>query len=628
MLLVEFAAQNVKGFSPSVRIAMKSGYVVLRSPNESAGPFAKVLSALCYPEATLSDSDLLANGQSSGRVGLAIQTSDGKIFRLMRDLSGAAALLKLNPQTKQFDSLSTDVSKIRQLMVSQVLFPARPEFEALATLSGGQLPSRQPRRRRKHAPETRNSDATTQARASLFGMAQTDFGVRNPEETKARVALLERELVTSRQAAELQFRLDGHVGDVFKYESKLKVLRDAEARLEEARAEARAGLTPERLGLPEDIVARVARSKADRKRRDEALDQLDAEKKRALVDVPRAVDPLYREGRFVAALFAGAVLTAIAVTLTGAARTLALLAIPAFSFAGLLALRFIEDLQRYSREKAKTDVFDGREKKIRLDYELGNSFVQLAFEKTGSATDEEFIAAMAHSAQIGPRLATLENEFAQVMNQIDVQEAPAKIAEAQAAQNHINEELSKLSNGFVREPREIERELSMLRSELLPSPPPPSEASLDSADLMPIDDPTPALLALGAQVFQTNVSEFWSALRDRTVQYLTALSEKRCHGVEVDTAGQAIVQTTIGAFRAGELPVKDLDLYFLSLKLALTERYVTAHKIPVLVEDTFLTALETSKLALFTRMLKHIATLTQVIHVTGRSNAGPEFLQV
>jgi hypothetical protein len=627
MLLVEFAAQNVKGFSPSVRIAMKSGYVVLKSPHDSAGPFAKVLGVLCYPEATLSESDLLANGQTSGRVGLAIQTPDGKMFRLMRDLSGAAALLKLNPQTKQFDSLSTDAAEIRELMVSQVLFPPRLDFEALATLSGAQLPSRQPRKRRKRAPETRNSDAATQSRASLFGMAQTDFGVRDPEETKARVALLERELVTSRQAAELQFRLDGHVGDVFKYESKLKVLRDAEARLEEGRAEARAGLTPERLGLPEDIVARVARSKADRKRRDEALEQLDAEKKRALVDVPRAVDPLYRDGRFVAALLAGAVLVAVAITLTGAARTLALLAIPAFSFAGLLALRFIEDLQRYSREKAKTDVFDGREKKIRDDFELGNSFVQLAFEKTGSATDEEFITAMAHSAQIGPRLTKLENDFAEISNQIEIQEAPTKIAEAQAAQNHINEELSKLSNGFVREPREIERELSMLRSELAPVPA-PSEVPLDSADLMPIDDPTPALLALGAQVFRTNVSEFWRALRDRTVQYLTALSDKRCHGVEVDTAGQAIVQTTLGAFRAGELPVKDLDLYFLSLKLALTERYVTVHKIPVLVEDTFSTALETSKLALFTRMLKHIATLTQVIHVTGRSNAGPEFLQV
>ena len=38
MLLLELAVQAVRGFSPSVRVALKPGFVVLKSPAEAPAP--------------------------------------------------------------------------------------------------------------------------------------------------------------------------------------------------------------------------------------------------------------------------------------------------------------------------------------------------------------------------------------------------------------------------------------------------------------------------------------------------------------------------------------------------------------------------------------------------------------
>jgi uncharacterized protein YhaN len=74
---------------------------------------------------------------------------------------------------------------------------------------------------------------------------------------------------------------------------------------------------------------------------------------------------------------------------------------------------------------------------------------------------------------------------------------------------------------------------------------------------------------------------------------------------------------------AGELPPKDLDLYYLGLRMTVVEKASARVKLPLLVEDV-LAGMEESRLPLMGRMLKHLGTLTQVVHVT----AHPGFAQL
>src|SRR2546421_581926 len=146
MLLLELAVQAVRGFSPSVRVALKPGFVVLKSPAEAPAPVAGLISALCFPDGRGQDAASVAPGQKAGKAGVT--------------------------EEKKLEGLKAELAK-------------------------------------------------------------------------------------ARESGELQYRLDGLTSDAYRLESKQKVLDEKYAELEAARAELANAPTPERLGVPADIVERV-----------------------------------------------------------------------------------------------------------------------------------------------------------------------------------------------------------------------------------------------------------------------------------------------------------------------------------------------------------------------------------
>ena len=58
------------------------------------------------------------------------------------------------------------------------------------------------------------------------------------------------------------------------------------------------------------------------------------------------------------------------------------------------------------------------------------------------------------------------------------------------------------------------------------------------------------------------------------------------------------------------------------MRLTLVEKYSAKNKIVFLIEDVFGVVLDGPKLALLGRMLKHLGSLTQVLHITGASHTG------
>ena len=61
-------------------------------------------------------------------------------------------------------------------------------------------------------------------------------------------------------------------------------------------------------------------------------------------------------------------------------------------------------------------------------------------------------------------------------------------------------------------------------------------------------------------------------------------------------------------------------MVYLSIRLTLIEKYSAQSKVPVIFEDAFRGVLDDAKLPLVIRMLKHLGTLTQILHVTPASH--------
>jgi uncharacterized protein YhaN len=123
-------------------------------------------------------------------------------------------------------------------------------------------------------------------------------------------------------------------------------------------------------------------------------------------------------------------------------------------------------------------------------------------------------------------------------------------------------------------------------------------------------------------LFATDVPSLWSVLHDRASQYITALTDRRYHAMTVDANGRATIEAPGRTIPARELPGKDLDLIYLALRLTLIEKAAPANKLPVVIEDTFNTVIDGPRQPLFGRMVKHLGSLTQVLHVSGAGHNG------
>src|SRR5690606_41636111 len=96
------------------------------------------------------------------------------------------------------------------------------------------------------------------------------------------------------------------------------------------------------------------------------------------------------------------------------------------------------------------------------------------------------------------------------------------------------------------------------------------------------------------------------------------LSRSRCDlGLEIAPTAMASAIPPAGEpVRVGNLPARDIDLVYLALRRTFAEKVAPRVKLPFSIEGTP-SGLDASKAGLLARMLKHLGTHTQVIHLTG-----------
>jgi hypothetical protein len=612
MHLLEVALQGVRGFPPALRLPLQPGYVVLRPQGGEAAPLGAFLTAVLHADGRGAEAAFSAQKDKPGKVALSLVGDDGQGYRLVRELGGKGALQRVRrtPDNAQaLETLAADAPGILQGLRGPIGLSGRSAYEELFVLAGAQRPSVRVR-----------AKAAAAAGPGLGGGSAPVAAATDVLAARSRLVELERELGLSRELAELQFEADGVEREFYDVGRLLEgspggprqALADAEAAL--ARAP-----TPASLGLPDDILQRVQRYPAALRRRDDALSRLQAERLKDRAAPPPTGDalapPLKKDWHFFGAVALGlALLVAGAVMREGALRYLPLLSIALYGYAATRALRFVEVLEHEAEKARREAMISAREKKAHEEFEADVGVVETAMEATYAETPEELVAQLGEYSQLSAEVARLRAEVAAEADSPALRAHRARHAELQARLSELNRQLE-AKGGGVRDVRDVERELQRVRDSIALAE--GGAASDPMAGLHDaLQDPCPGLLALAGELVRADPAAMGGLVRERLQQYFAALTDKRYGPVEFAPDGKASVHVGAHKVPVTQLPPKDLDLLYLSLRLTLVEKLAGAkRRLPLVVEDAF-GSLDEAKWGLLARMLKHLATLTQVLHVT------------
>jgi len=433
-------------------------------------------------------------------------------------------------------------------------------------------------------------------------------------QARARLAELERELALSNEVERLQFRADGVSAQIFQLETRVKSVQGLEQELAEARRALQQAPTVEGLGLIPDIVDRARVFPALVTKVDETLAKLEAERQVDVVTAPSAT-PLSRDGRFWAGMAVGAAALLAGATLTGPLKYIALLDIPAFGLAALVALKRVEDFQWSELAVRKGDRLGERERQVREQFETDAQPVRNAMKILGVEQPHEIVAVLEDHGEWNARVADVEARLTAAKQNPEYVAAAIQLAELRAEQESLNAKLAE-KGSYVRDGHEVEREMERLKESLSPTSrrasagAPPPAVGADG-----LEDFTPALVGAAAELLALDVATLGTRLADRTAQYTAALTERRVEGLEISHDGQGMVRVAGRRVPVGQVESRDLDWVWLALRLSLLERLVAQESMPILLED-MATGMDEARLPMLGRMLKALGTATQILHVT------------
>ncbi len=595
MLLLEIAAQGVKGVSPAGGSArLRPGYNIVSLDGVA---LRRLLEALFYPgdrDGEALRSAGLTNGPA--RAGVTMVGNDGVTYRVVRDFAAGCQMHRFDPQKRAFAVVSQDIAAIAPYLEATVGVPARGRL-ALLAVSAAELPSRS-------ASPLGASAALVPPRRAL-----------TPAQAQKRLAELNEELDRARKAEKLQYQLDGLQSRLFKLEEVLKEgvrIRDGvEAAAAALASLGRVGAVGGELG---DIDAKLAAYAKAVEKRDEAFAKVEAEKG-ALeeADVRGPPLPFWKDPRFWMGSGAGVVAAAMALALSGAVqglRYLALLDIPSFGWAAWVALGWVAALEDHGRLGRRRKLVEEHERKVMETFDRDTSEVRGAIKALGVAGIPELREALnklsdarAASAAAGESLAAFEA-------MPETRSAQEEKARVEAELREVEPELGAQAGGFVRDPRSVEMEIQRLEAEAAAEPEAPAAPSLAGPT-----DPIHELMELAAQQLGGSPAAVVRTVQAKASQLLQALSGDRLTGLGVDDRGNLLTHAGGRPAPTAGLPPADRDLSFLALKLALIEHAMTAGKVVALADDAFAGLGEAARRKAG-RILKQLARPGQLLHAT------------
>lgn len=603
MILLEFAAQGVRGVAPAGgRATLRPGYNVIAADGAA---LRRLVEALLYPDPRDGDALPRASGGPANapvRAGLTLVGNDKVTYRLVRDFATGAQLHRFDPEKRSFALVAQELPEIASFLQATVGVPKASRLGTLLALAAAELPSRA-------GGAIAAGGVIAPQRASL-----------TPEQARKRLVQLREELERAKAAEKLQYQQDGLQGQLYRLDEALKGgarIREGLEKAEAARAElGQAVEVAKRLGDADTKLAAYEKATA---RREDAAAKVAAEREAlAEVETRGAPAPFWRDAIFWAGA-GGGLGVALIGALGGAAhpdlRYVALLDVPAFGWAAWTALRWVGGLEDWERQERRKRVVDEWEKKVEAQYEKDAAEVREAGKVLGLSKPAELKDVLARVADADAVVAEWRKRLADWEASPEATAAAGERARVEAALRGVEAKLAGEAGGFVRDVRSVEAEIQRLESESsappAPGPPPPAPRPRVAATVEPLR----GLLERAGGELGSSPSAAARAVAAKASQMLSGISFQRLQGIQVDDRGNVNVQTGGRPVPAMTLAPADKDMVFVALKLAFMEQALAPGKLVAVAEDVFGGFTEGSR-RFVARLLKQLARPGQILHAT------------
>jgi hypothetical protein len=597
VILLELAAQGVRGVAPAGgRATLRPGYNVVSADGAT---LRRLLEALFY----LDPKDALpraAGGPANApvRAGLTVVGNDRITYRLVRDFAAGAQLHRFDAEKRSFALVSQDLAEIASVMQKTIGVPPPGRLGALLALAAADLPSKQG--------------------GGAVAAAPPQRGSLTPEQARKRIQALKIEIEKAKIAEKLQFQLDGLQSKLFKTEEALKggaKIREGLEKAEAARAEL--GAAAEVAAALGDGEAKLAAYEKATARREEAQAKVGAEREAlAAAEAAGPPKPFWLDPLFWAGAGGGGVI-ALAAVLGASAfpdlRYLAILDIPAFGWAGWVALRWVGALEEWERIARRRRIVDDWEAKVESQYDKDAADMREAVKALGLSKPSELKEALGRAADADAVVAEWRKRLAEWEATPDARGALAEKAKVEDALRVVEARLSSEVGGFVRDVRSIESEIQRLEAEAAA---PPAQAAVPvPAPPRSVGEPLRTLVERAAAELGGSPTAAVRAVAQRASQALSGLSFQRLQAIQVDDRANMQVQTGGRTVPAMTLAPADRDLVWLALKLSFVEHALASGKLVAVADDAFAGLSEGAR-RFAARLLKQIAKPGQILHAT------------
>lgn len=389
MIIKEFILQGIRGFKESVRFQLNNGLNVFIGDNEKGKTtLAELLFFLLSVKTNKTKQQTLKHELAKeARVGITFQDGPDN-YRLLMDLMSDAVLLsKYNQEIKKFTVLSKDKDEIKDFFDRELLFKPFAVYEDLYLINHYSLMdvSNVETPQTKEIENAFSQDYDNNAMIEGFESSYLSEEPKmleekedmTPEEIKAEIEKLEKELEIAGNASKKQEQIDQLESELANIQNKIKDFQARKSALQEV--ENQVNELNKFSDLPDDIENKVDEYiKFDEKvKKDiENIERQKSQYETININIP----PFYKNKLFIigAGFFTTLMLTSILLSLFVATWGI-YVSLGVFLGLGLMGYTLWKDASQRSvikEKQQKVDILEKQIKEQRKKYEIEGSVIK------------------------------------------------------------------------------------------------------------------------------------------------------------------------------------------------------------------------------------------------------------
>jgi hypothetical protein len=643
MILLDLVIVGVGRFAQPTRFSFHKGYTVLFGLNETGKTtVARAAMAVFYPDVYSKAPDFI-NWQLTGTSRAYVTVKDGNdVYRLTRDFSQKLSnLARYVPDKKTFALVTKDEKEISDFLTERLGLFDEEVCSSVFYSDFLHLPSTNPFGVTGVVPRPVPSASPAGADSG----ASADGDDEDPDSLKERLEMLKQEITRGKEIDRIQVDLDELNAGIYDIQSKLKEVREIEARLGEINAFFDRSKA---LGDIDGVKSRMDRYIELERRKDAQINEIKSRRGQADAELANTALPSLKDNKFLlpgGGIALGCILltflrTTIAGVLPESYEKILNLVFTVVNLGilvglGLVALgvwQFINSQNKIQGFRSTMIEADADLRQVQGKFESETKDFRDIMRSLGTANIEELKAKLTGVEQMEGKKKTLDDRYRQLLKEHNVQ---ALVSEEAAAKKKIEELEGKLESmgGLGYTQQEMKEEMKRIESAL----------KKKGITVTPFDDakgttakgfgqgqkpsrfPTDhfsRLIAVATELVQKGRMEPLSELQKNFDKYIQLLSNNNYARSSISKDGVIKFMRGDNLMRIGlesMSPAAKDSMYF-SLKFALIGSIIGKKALPIIFDDPFL-LFDDKRLSTVLTILKDLSAKTQVIHLTSKQAA-------